>query len=192
MGYSIYSEISMTREKHNGAIFLASLGRPRKMSYACRGKISIKVILGRFFWICLVFKRAMLKITDAYLWVNTVFVASEVGNLDMEAKTRKIVFSGKKLMLAANKAHLEAAQNCRGIIQNSRGITFMLHPRWMWSYSQQVPLWKILALFISISGSFVQDIASESSNESSSSNQWWLAARLLLKMLLNQTCLMLL
>ena len=57
-----------------------------------------------------------------------IFVVNEVGNLDMEAKTRKIVFSGKKLMLAANKAHLEAAQNCRGIIQNSRGITFLLHP----------------------------------------------------------------
>ena len=83
-----------------------------------------------------------------------IFVVTEVGNLDMEAKTRKIVFSGKKLMLAANKAHLEAAQNCRGIIQNSRGITFLLHPRWMWSYSQQVPSWKILALFISISGCF--------------------------------------
>ena len=39
-----------------------------------------------------------------------IFVVSEVGNLDMEAKTRKIVFSGKKLMLAANKVHLEAAQ----------------------------------------------------------------------------------
>jgi len=47
--YSIYSEISILRDKHNGAIFLASLGRPRKMSCACRGKISIKVILGRFF-----------------------------------------------------------------------------------------------------------------------------------------------
>ena len=58
-----------------------------------------------------------------------IFFVSEVGNVDMEAKTRKIVFSGKKLMLAANKAHLEAAQNCRGIIQNSRGITFLLHPR---------------------------------------------------------------
>jgi len=33
-----------------------------------------------------------------------IFVVSEVGKLDMEAKTRKIVFSGKKLMLAANNS----------------------------------------------------------------------------------------
>jgi len=34
-----------------------------------------------------------------------IFVVSEVGNLDIAAKTRNIVFSGKKLMFAANKAY---------------------------------------------------------------------------------------
>ena len=32
-------------------------------------------------------------------------------------------------MLAANKAYLEAAQNSRGIIQNSCGITFVFHAK---------------------------------------------------------------
>ena len=58
-----------------------------------------------------------------------IFVVNEVGNLDMDAKTRKTMFSGKKLMLAANKAYLEAAQNSRGIIQNSCGITFVFHAK---------------------------------------------------------------
>ena len=54
---------------------------------------------------------------------------SEVGNLDMDTKTRKTVLSGKKLMFAANKAYLEAAQNSHGTIQNSCGITFVFHAK---------------------------------------------------------------
>ena len=63
----------MTREKHNGAIFLASLGRPRKMRYACRGKTSIRVILGCFFiFNMLRFSEGDVKNVRCLRWSNTV------------------------------------------------------------------------------------------------------------------------
>ena len=86
-----------------------------------------------------------------------IFVVNEVGNLDMDAKTRKTMFSGKKLMLAANKAYLEAAQNSHVIIQNSCGITFMFHAKNTTVNAELFvtgPFMEKFALFICITGCF--------------------------------------